>query len=237
MISESPAALIPRGGEPAFPETLEMISCVPNLLPDLHLDGEGLHASGFSGVLAPHTDFHLHQRLDLYRVLNVLIYLSRDWGEADGGELERYAEGEATPAVRVAPTFGRSVIFKTDEMSAYGFIRPVAQGKWRRSAALYYYTIREQSVFNVGTSNGWVALGSQKHDVRLSILYRIIRTARLFSNALLLGRPQYPSAQRPPVSGRKVSAIVTYRRLDGQGLGRRKILTVSVLAVPSAQRR
>jgi Rps23 Pro-64 3,4-dihydroxylase Tpa1-like proline 4-hydroxylase len=149
------AELIAECGQPAFLRLLERITGEKKLLPDPYLDGGGLHCSGPGGVLAPHTDFHLYERLSLFRRLNLLIYLNPDWSEADGGDLELSRKGEARPEVSVPPIFGRAVIFRTDDASVHGFTRPVAEGKQRRSVALYYYTSRESAGFSGDTQTYW----------------------------------------------------------------------------------
>jgi Rps23 Pro-64 3,4-dihydroxylase Tpa1-like proline 4-hydroxylase len=149
------ADLFSECSQPAFLRVLEAITGETKLLPDPYLDGGGLHCSGPGGVLAPHTDFHLYERLSLFRRLNLLIYLNPAWGPDDGGDLELYRKGEATPEVSVAPVFGRAVIFRTDDASVHGFTRPVAEGKERRSVALYYYTSRESVAFGGDTRTHW----------------------------------------------------------------------------------
>jgi hypothetical protein len=181
VIPEPLAALIRQANDAAFLETLETITGVSRLIPDPYLEGGGLHVSGPGGVLAPHTDFHLYERLDLYRALNLLIYLNRDWGEGDGGELELYALGEATPKVRVSPTFGRAVIFRTDDRSVHGFTTPVAPGKWRRSVALYYYTSRELAAFSGDTRTHWRARAIPMSGARLAAHDGLILMSRVLS--------------------------------------------------------
>lgn len=140
---------------PAFLQRLEAITGIEKLIPDPYFEGGGLHASGPGGVLAPHTDFHLYRRLGLYRMLNLLIYFNPGWTEADGGALELYRKGETTPGASVVPVSGRAVIFRTDDQSVHGFTRPIAEGKWRNSVALYYYTARDSAGFSGDTTTHW----------------------------------------------------------------------------------
>lgn len=175
------AALIREASESGFLAALETITGIPRLIPDPHLEGGGLHASGPGGVLAPHTDFHLYQRLDLYRAVNVLIYLNRDWAEGDGGELELFAPGEAVPQVRVPPIFGRVVIFRTDDQSVHGFTTPVAPDRWRSSIALYYYTSRELSAFSGDTRTHWRTRAIAMGAVRQAVHDALILMSRVFS--------------------------------------------------------
>jgi len=147
--------LLAESATPAFLKYLEAITGIEGLIPDPYFEGGGLHASGPGGVLAPHTDFHLYRRLGLYRMLNVLIYFNPGWTEADGGALELYRKGETIPGVSVVPIAGRAVIFRTDDQSVHGFTRPVAEGKWRNSVALYYYSAHDSAGFSGDTTTHW----------------------------------------------------------------------------------
>jgi hypothetical protein len=183
------ADLIRRCCEPAFLKTLEAITGLGPLIPDPYLDGGGLHMSGGGGVLAPHTDFHLYERLDLYRVINLLIYFNEDWTAEDGGRLELYRKGEATPAVSLVPAFGRAVIFRTDDDSIHGFTEPVARGRWRRSVALYYYTSRESERFRGDTATHWRSHGPRLTGPRLAVFEGLILASRALSKMAHLINP------------------------------------------------
>ena len=180
IIPHAFSQLISECGRPAFLRQIEAITGVGQLMPDPYLDGGGLHASGGGGILAPHTDFHVYQRLGLYRMLNLLIYLNDDWGPQDGGELELYAKGETKPTASVAPVFGRAVIFKTDDASVHGFTKPVAAGKWRRSVALYYYCAQEGAGFSGDTGTHWQSHGRMR-GARLATFNTLILASRAFS--------------------------------------------------------
>lgn len=158
-IPESLTGLIQELNGPAFLAFLERLSGIDKLIPDPYLEGGGLHCSGPGGVLTTHTDFHLYKRLDLYRRLNVLVYLNDEWDESWGGCLELYAQGSDgvtdRPARVVVPKAGTMVIFRTDDRSAHGFNRPIAAGRWRRSVALYYYTSEEAADYSGDTNTYW----------------------------------------------------------------------------------
>ena len=139
---------IVRLNSPRTLRTLERISGVKNLLADPYLDGAGLHASGPGGVLLPHSDFHLHGH-EIFRRLNLLVYLNDDWEEEDGGSLEFFGDAEAkTEPKRVVPIGGRAVLFATNERSVHGFTNPIVEGKRRKSIALYYYTSTETEEYS-----------------------------------------------------------------------------------------
>jgi Rps23 Pro-64 3,4-dihydroxylase Tpa1-like proline 4-hydroxylase len=127
---------------PAALDFLERVSGIKGLIPDPYLDGAGLHCSAPGGVMAPHTDTHINHRLGLYRRINILVYLNPGWEDADGGCLELFDESDVHhPALTIVPRWGTMVIFRSDSHSVHGFTRPIAaNGRARRSLAVYYYT-------------------------------------------------------------------------------------------------
>jgi hypothetical protein len=175
------AALIHELGAPPFLEFLEAVTGIDKLVPDPYLEGGGLHASGPGGFLAPHTDFHVYTRLDLYRRLNVLLYLNETWDERDGGCLELFAPGSDEPAVSVVPAWGRMVIFQTDDRSPHGFTKPITGDQWRRSIALYYYTSTETDRFAGDTNTYWKQHGQGTNRLRMAAYRALLTGSRALS--------------------------------------------------------
>jgi hypothetical protein len=165
LIPEPLSTLIRELSEPRFLRVLEEITGIKQLIPDPYLAGGGLHLSGPGGILSPHTDFHYYRPLNLYRRINVLVYLNEDWSLEDGGCLSLYdTQGRAVQTV--VPDWGRVVIFRTDHESVHGFPVPVAEGKWRRSVALYYYTAAPTKNFSGDETTYWREHGEQAGFVR-----------------------------------------------------------------------
>ncbi len=121
---------------------LERLTGIAGLIPDPHFVGGGLHQILPGGRLAVHSDFSLHPQLKLYRRINLLLYLNRDWGEDYGGDLELWGREMRQCVVKIAPVFNRCVIFNTDRFSFHGHPDPLAapEGVTRKSIALYYYS-------------------------------------------------------------------------------------------------
>ncbi|HTH27691.1 MAG TPA: 2OG-Fe(II) oxygenase, partial [Sphingobium sp.] len=152
--------------QPPFLRFLENVTGIRQLTVDPYLNGGGLHCSGPGGVLRPHTDFHFNDDLHLYRMLNVLIYLNDNWSAKDGGNLELYRKGSEQPEVTVTPIYGRMVIFRTDDCSVHGFANPIANGKWRKSIALYYYRSRDLGGYGGDSSTHWQTHGPRLNGIR-----------------------------------------------------------------------
>lgn len=168
---------------PRFLEWLEALTGIDALLPDPYLEGGGLHCSGPGGVLTPHTDFHIYPRLNLYRRVNVILYLNPGWNASDGGCLELFHKGSRVATRRIVPEWGTMVVFRTDDRSVHGFPAPVADGRWRRSIALYFYTAADTSEFAGDTNTYWQAHGAAQgvRAARLKLYQALLYTSRACS--------------------------------------------------------
>ena len=71
-----------------FVTFLERLTNITGLLIDPHNVGAGLHQSLHGGFLEAHTDFNLLEAQNVYRRVNVFLYLNRDWRPEFGGQLE-----------------------------------------------------------------------------------------------------------------------------------------------------
>jgi hypothetical protein len=125
-----------------FLRFLEGLTGVEGLIPDPHFEGGGLHQIERGGYLKVHADFNRHDRLQLDRRLNLLLYLNKDWREDYGGHLEIWARDMSRCARKVLPVFNRCVIFNTTDFAFHGHPEPLTcpDGWSRKSIALYYYT-------------------------------------------------------------------------------------------------
>jgi Rps23 Pro-64 3,4-dihydroxylase Tpa1-like proline 4-hydroxylase len=89
-----------------------------------------------------HADFNRHEKLNLDRRLNLLLYLNRDWKEEYGGHLQLWTRDMGRCVVKVLPVFNRCVVFSTTDFSYHGHPDPLTcpPGRTRKSIAMYYYT-------------------------------------------------------------------------------------------------
>jgi Rps23 Pro-64 3,4-dihydroxylase Tpa1-like proline 4-hydroxylase len=68
---------------------LEELTGIENLISDELLMGGGLHKITTGGKLSnPCKDYKVHPVKKLYRRVNLLIYLNKDWKQEWGGNLE-----------------------------------------------------------------------------------------------------------------------------------------------------
>ncbi len=125
-----------------FVNFLEKLTGIQGLIPDPHFRGGGLHQIIPGGYLGIHADFNRYKRLNLYRRINAIVYLNKDWKEAYGGHLELWSKDMSHAVHKIAPLFNRCVIFNTSDFAYHGHPDPLKcpEGMSRKSMALYYYT-------------------------------------------------------------------------------------------------
>jgi 2OG-Fe(II) oxygenase superfamily len=201
------ARMIHELSEPAFLRALSTLIGIDNLLPDPFLEGGGLQWTGPGGKLLPHTDFHNHPRMPLYRRANVLLFLNPDWEPGDGGELCLFNLGEEAPAARYEPRFGTCIAFTTDHRSVHG-VTAISEGAhMRRSIALYYYTVESAEVFSGDRSTWWYdpeapVERSPATRARLAAMKTALKASRTLTRLAYRVDPQKPElvGPRPPGS-------------------------------------
>jgi hypothetical protein len=155
---------------PAFLSWLSKLTGINDLQKDDGLEGGGIHQSTRGGFLNVHADFtvHPHHR-NWQRRVNVLVYLNKDWEEEWGGKLELWDREMKACEQSVLPVFNRCVIFNTDADSYHGHPLPMAcpEGSFRRSIALYYYTVEKNPYRKATTYQARPGDGSNKLLVKL----------------------------------------------------------------------
>jgi hypothetical protein len=142
----------------------------------------------------------VYPRLGLFRRVNVLLYLNPGWSRADGGALELFGPDLEHPVATIDPVFGRLVVFRTDDRSPHGFTRPVADGRYRRSLALYYYTATEAPDFSGDTNTYWKTHGDAtgaKRRTRLAAYRSLLTGSRALSMLAHRCNPNLGSRLRP----------------------------------------
>lgn len=142
MIPPATRHLLQQFNSSVFIDFLEKLTGIEGLIPDPHFRGGGLHQTFSGGKLDIHADFNVYKRLQVFRRINVILYLNKDWKEEYGGALELWDKNMTSCVKRVLPEFNRMVIFNTDNFSYHGHPDPLScpEGESRKSLALYYYT-------------------------------------------------------------------------------------------------
>ncbi|GAB3254500.1 2OG-Fe(II) oxygenase [Nocardioides dilutus] len=130
-----------------FTDFLTALTGIEKLIPDPQYSGGGLHQIQRDGFLKVHADFNKHPAFDLYRRLNGILYLNKDWQEEYGGHLQIWDPDMTTCEKKVLPVFNRFLIFATLDDAYHGHPDPLTcpPDRARRSMALYYYTVEKPS--------------------------------------------------------------------------------------------
>ncbi len=139
-------ALIHNLNSEPFLNFLEELTGIEGLIPDPYLAGGGLHKIPRGGKLGVHVDFNQHTTMNVYRRLNVLVYLNKDWQEEWGGHFELWDEKQEGCQKKLLPLFNRMAIFTTTSTSFHGHPIPLncPEDRNRISLALYYYTAQDR---------------------------------------------------------------------------------------------
>ena len=128
-----------------FIEFLEEMTGIKGLFADPHFAGGGLHETARGGHLSIHADFNIHPRIKARRRMNLILFLNEHWEDSFGGHLELWEKDMSACAHKVLPLMGRAVVFNTEDDSYHGHPDPTTNPPeiFRRSTALYYYTVPE----------------------------------------------------------------------------------------------
>ena len=186
--------LINYANRPEFLSLLESITGESELIPDPYLNGGGIHSIGPGGFLKMHADFNWHKKMGVYRRLNLLIYLNREWNKSWGGDLRlasKSKDGLLSVEKTIFPHFNTTVIFTTDENSFHGHPDPLTNpdGVRRNSIALYYYVAKKpqgvSSIKREGTDYRDLSGNKMKQTSKLTLLLTDPKKfARLVSNRI-----------------------------------------------------
>ena len=103
--------------------------------------GSGVHQGKDGSYVDVHIDVNMNPDKGLWRRINLLIYLNREWKAEYGGDLELWDKEMSRCEVKVPCDFNRAVIFYTDENSPHGYSKiHLPEGETRKSFYTYFYT-------------------------------------------------------------------------------------------------
>jgi Rps23 Pro-64 3,4-dihydroxylase Tpa1-like proline 4-hydroxylase len=142
--------------EPEIVDAVGRITSLKGLEPDslLYAGGVSLMAPGH--FLNPHVDNSHDKFRQRYRVLNLLYYVSPDWAEDFGGNLELWPDGPTGKPITILSKFNRLVVMVTHRGSWHSVSKNVATAD-RCCVSNYYfseYAIGEEEYFHVTSFRG-----------------------------------------------------------------------------------
>lgn len=123
---------------PAVMQAVAQITGLRDMVGDPRLYAGGISAMTRGQFLDPHIDNSHDGEGRLYRVLNLLYYVTPDWRAEDGGNLELW-DGSVRERLEIASRFNRLVIMETNQRSWHSVNRVRAEGK-RCCVSNYYFS-------------------------------------------------------------------------------------------------
>ncbi len=121
----------------SFVKKLENLTNIDNLIIDNKIYGGGLVISPPGAHLQKHIDFNFNSDIQLYRAVNLILYLNKEWDDVDGGNLELYDDDNNKCTIN--PIKNTIFIFKSNNNTPHGFSK-ITSDKCRKSLNLWYYT-------------------------------------------------------------------------------------------------
>lgn len=128
-------------GSEEFYEWIRRITGVEGLITTRDSLGSGVHQGGNNSYVDVHVDVNMNPEAGLWRRVNLLLYLNKDWKEEYGGHLELWDKDMKTMHHHIAPMHNRAIIFYTDDNSPHGVSKVTCpEGESRKSFYTYFYT-------------------------------------------------------------------------------------------------
>lgn len=106
--------------------------------------------------LNPHLDNSHDNDRAMWRVLNLLYYVSPDWIKSDGGNLELWPNGSKGKPIEIISKYNRLVIMATHKDSWHS-VNEVYNEKGRKCISNYYFSkepLEKHKAFHVTSFKG-----------------------------------------------------------------------------------
>ncbi|WP_108802397.1 2OG-Fe(II) oxygenase [Aquimarina sp. Aq107] len=125
--------------------------------PDGDLYAGGISMMGKGNYLNPHLDNSHDKDVKLWRVLNLLYYVTPDWMSENGGNLELWPKGLKSEPISINSRCNRLVVMATHKNSWHS-VGKVKVDKVRCCISNYYFStepVDAKRSFHVTTFRGW----------------------------------------------------------------------------------
>ena len=120
---------------------LEQLTEIRGLVADPHLTSAGLHQILSGGFLEVHADYHWNARMRMFRRVNLILFLNKEWPEEYNGHLELW-DTDMICRQAFLPTWNRLVITTLGPRHFHGFPTPIRcrEDETRKSLTIWYFT-------------------------------------------------------------------------------------------------
>ncbi|MBZ4042526.1 2OG-Fe(II) oxygenase [Flavobacterium hibisci] len=120
-------------------ELIGEICQIKDPIPDEFLYAGGLSMMGNKQFLNPHLDNSHDKDRERWRVLNLLYYITPNWKEEYGGNLELWPDGLQKQQITIHSNFNRLVVMVTHNKSLHS-VSPVVYDGFRCCISNYYFS-------------------------------------------------------------------------------------------------
>ncbi|MGJ5627871.1 2OG-Fe(II) oxygenase [Nostoc sp. CALU 1950] len=142
--------------DPRVVKLISKITGFEELLPDEYLYAGGISLMDYGCFLNPHLDNSHDKDRKNYRVMNLLYYVTPDWKEEYGGNLELWNNGLKQSNRTIPSKFNRLVIMCTNKKSWHSVSKVNYKGR-RCCVSNYYFSPKpaeEYDYFHVTSFRG-----------------------------------------------------------------------------------
>lgn len=129
---------------------------IEEAIPDENLYAGGISMMGHKQFLNPHLDNSHDKDRELWRILNLLYYVTPDWNKENGGNLELWPDGLQRPQVTIHSKFNRLAVMATHNQSLHS-VSPVVFEGFRCCVSNYYFStkpLESSDTFHVTSFRG-----------------------------------------------------------------------------------
>jgi Rps23 Pro-64 3,4-dihydroxylase Tpa1-like proline 4-hydroxylase len=126
--------------DPRVVAIVEEITGITDQVPDSLLYAGGLSAMAKGHYLSPHIDNSHDSSRQYYRTLNLLYYVTPNWDEENGGNLQLW-NGKVSKNVTIHSRFNRLVLMETTP-SSWHSVNEVKVNGLRKCVSNYYFSRR-----------------------------------------------------------------------------------------------
>lgn len=142
--------------DPRILKEIQYICEIETLYPDKNLYAGGISLMGKGQFLNPHLDNSHEKNRKKWRVLNLLYYISPEWENIYGGNLEVWPDGLKKQQITIDSLFNRLVVMATHG-SSWHSVSPIIEDKKRACVSNYYFSnfpLKESDKFHVTSFRG-----------------------------------------------------------------------------------
>ena len=118
---------------------ISKITGFKEMVPDYQLYAGGLSSMSKNSFLNPHLDNSHNDDGSMFRVLNLLYYVSKDWKFDYGGNLVLFPKGMDDKSITLHSKFNTLVLMETNNESYHG-VSKVTNNLPRRCVSNYYFS-------------------------------------------------------------------------------------------------